>query len=77
MQAKIQKGKWPKPVESEPDLSPAPVTASSAISSEFSNKRNIEVRKTIGNRDLYGGLFESDDGNGDSLLSDVEPTFKR
>jgi hypothetical protein len=75
-EAMVQKGKWSKPVKAEPDSSPAPMTASSADSSEVSNRGNIKVHKTIGNQDLYADLFESDDDD-DSLLGNVEPTFKR
>jgi hypothetical protein len=75
-EATEQKGMWPKPLEPDSESLPAAMTFIEADSSEVSKGRNIEVHKTIKNQDLYVGLSESDDDD-DSLLGDMEPTFKR
>jgi hypothetical protein len=73
VEAMEQKRKRAKPVTTEPKASPAASTASGEGSSEISNMPYVEVYKTIGKLDLLADLFQSDD---DSLLGDVEPTFK-
>jgi hypothetical protein len=73
VEAMEQKRKRAKPVTTESKASPAASTASGEGSSEISNMPYVEVYKTIGKLDLLADLFQSDD---DSLLGDVEPTFK-
>jgi hypothetical protein len=74
-EAMEQKGKWAKPVKPEPNSSPAASTASGEEFSDTSNELNLEDCKTIGNQNSYVNLLESDDGDDDSLLGDMEPTF--
>lgn len=73
VEAMEQKRKRAKPVTTEPKASPAASTATGEGSSEISNMPSVEVYKTIGKLDLLTDLFQSDD---DSLLGDVQPTFK-
>ena len=73
-EAMAQKRRWAKPLTTKPKSSPAALSASGVDSSEISSMSYAEQYETIRKPDLLTDLFESDD---DSLLGDVEPTFKR